>query len=146
MAQTFRFLEDIVIADVAFEACGDTLEEVFQASTQAMIEIMVDPETVSSQWRQELHLRARDTAALLFDWLSHLVFLKDAQSVVFREARIRLLSDQEQNDWSLHADIIGESINPTTQSLRSDVKAVTKHQYSLTKVKGRWMARVVLDL
>jgi len=43
MAFRFRFLEDIALADIAFEAEGDSVEELFQGCTQALLEIMADP-------------------------------------------------------------------------------------------------------
>ena len=146
MAPSFLFLEDIAIADAAFEARGDTLAEVFEGATQAIIELMVDPQTVSRRWRQEIRLHERDTAELLFDWLSHLVFLKDAQSVIYREAQISLHHDEVQQGWHLHGVVIGDTIDSSHQSLRSDIKAVTKYQYSLAQSHGQWVARVVLDL
>ena len=146
MAQAFRMLEDVAIADAAFEAVGDTLEEVFNAATQATIELLADPTTVSPDWRREVDLSEEDVDSLLFEWLSNLVYLKDAQSVVFREGPLTLHHDALKNRWLLHGTLIGASINPLQQSLRSDIKAVTKHQYFLGQVKGQWVARVVLDL
>jgi len=146
MSKAVRFLEDMVLADVAFEASGDSLEEVFDAATQATIEVMADPKTVSSDWHHEVDLSEEDIAALLFEWLSHLVFLKDAKSVVFQKAPLKVYFDQQRKRWSLHGAIIGEFINQSTQTLRGDIKAVTKHQYSLREENGRWVARIVLDL
>jgi SHS2 domain-containing protein len=37
MAWTFRFLEDIALADIAFEAEGESVEEVFRGATQALL-------------------------------------------------------------------------------------------------------------
>ena len=95
---------------------------------------------------RKVNLSEEDVASLLFEWLSYLVYFKDAQSVVFREAPLTLHYDELKNRWLLHGTLIGASTHPLGQSLRSDIKAVTKHQYSLAQVKGRWVARVVLDL
>ncbi|MGA1796796.1 MAG: archease [bacterium] len=38
----FRFLEDIATADIAFEAWGETMEELFSACAEAVIGIMAD--------------------------------------------------------------------------------------------------------
>jgi SHS2 domain-containing protein len=146
LSKAIRVLEDTVLADAAFEASGDTLEEVFEAATQAVIELMADPETVSSDWHQDVVLVEEDVPSLLFEWLSHLVFLKDAQSVVFQKAPMTVCYDQTFKRWTLKGTVIGEHINQSRQTLRSDIKAVTKHQYSLAEKDGRWVARVVLDL
>ena len=48
MTSSFRFLEDIALADSAFEARGSTPSELFAAAGRAVIEAMVDPRTVSA--------------------------------------------------------------------------------------------------
>ncbi len=146
MSKGFRFLEDIVLADAAFEASGDTLEEAFEAATEAVIETMADPETVFSDWTHEVEIYEEDVSSLLFEWLSHLVFLKDAHGVVFQKAPQEVWYDQEKKRWMVHGTIVGERIKPSSQALRSDIKAVTKHQYAFTENEGTWVARVVLDL
>lgn len=146
MSKDVRFLEDIVLADAAFEASGDTLQEAFEAATQAIIEIMADPETVSSDWRHEVKLAEENVESLLFEWLSYLVFLKDAHGVVFQTASLAVAYDQQSKQWTLDGSIAGEYITQSRQILRSDIKAVTKHQYSLSEKEGKWIARVVLDL
>lgn len=146
MAKVVRFLEDIVLADAAFEASGDTLAEAFEAATQAIIDILADPKTVSSAWRHEVHLSEENVESLLFEWLSYLVFLKDARGVVFQKAILCVWYDQQKKLWTLQGTIIGDGIDQSRQILRSDIKAVTKHQYSFTEKEGRWVARVVLDL
>ena len=49
MTSSFRFLEDIALADSAFEARGSTPSELFVASGRAVIEVMVDPQMVSAR-------------------------------------------------------------------------------------------------
>lgn len=38
----YRFLEDIATADIAFEARGETLEEVFTAVAEATMNVMIE--------------------------------------------------------------------------------------------------------
>lgn len=40
MAFRFRFLEDLALADIAFEAQGDPVEELFPGCTQALLEVV----------------------------------------------------------------------------------------------------------
>ncbi len=47
MAWTVRFLEDMALADIAFEVEGDSVEEVFRGATQAILETMANPATVT---------------------------------------------------------------------------------------------------
>jgi SHS2 domain-containing protein len=144
MPPAFRFLEDVALADAAFEATGDSPSELFQAAAQAVIETLADPKTVVATWRQTITREDEDLASLLFDWLSEIVYVKDARGVVFREAVpvVRLVNGR----WRLDATLAGAPADPSTQELRADVKGVTKHLYELKQDGTRWTARVVLDI
>jgi SHS2 domain-containing protein len=144
MAWTFRFLEDIALADIAFEAEGGSAEDVFCGATQALLESMANPGTVSGEWERAIERSDADLPALLFDWLSEVVYWKDAAGVVFRQAPLTLM--QEGNVWQLQACLIGAPVNQHTQELHADVKGVTKHLYELKQTDGRWYVRVVLDV
>lgn len=144
MAWTFRFLEDIAMADIGFEAEGESVEEMFRAATQALIETMANPSTVSGGWERAIEQNDVDLETLLFEWLSEVVYWKDAAGVVFREAPLTLTRDGEV--WLLRARLIGAPVNHLTQELRADVKGVAKHLYDLKQTGGRWKVRVVLDV
>ena len=144
MAWTFRFLEEIALADIAFDAEGESIEEVFRGATQALLQSMANPSTVAETWERTIQRSDVDPSALLFDWLSEVVYWKDAAGVVFREAPLTLT--QEHNVWLLRARLIGAPVDPETQELHADVKGVTKHLYELKQTSDRWQARVVLDV
>lgn len=146
MTAAYKFLEDVALADAAFEATGDSPLELFQAASQALIDTLADPATVSSIWERTITRHDPDLSALLFDWLSDLVYLKDAEGVVFHEARLRLTYDDTGEEWQLSGMLTGAPVDPASQELRADVKGVTKHLYQLKQEGPRWTARVVLDI
>ena len=144
MAWTFRFLEEIALADIAFDAEGESIEEVFRGATQALLQSMANPSTVAETWERTIERSDVDPSALLFDWLSEVVYWKDAAGVVFREAPLTLT--QEHHVWLLRARLIGAPVDQHTQELHADVKGVTKHLYELKQTSDGWQARVVLDV
>jgi SHS2 domain-containing protein len=144
MAWTFRFLEEIALADIAFEAEGESVEEVFRGATQAILETMANPSTVSGVWERAIEQSDLDLSILLFDWLSEVVYWKDAEGVVFREAPLTLT--REGDVWLLHSRLIGAPVDHQTQELHADVKGVTKHLYELKQMGSGWKVRVVLDV
>ena len=144
MSCTFRFLDDIALADLAFEATGDSLQDVFQAASNAMLEAMANPVTIGTTWQRTIDRQDTDPSSLLFEWLSDLVYWKDAAGVVFSRSEVRLV--QEDGLWKLKARVYGEPVKGSTQELRADVKGVTKHLYRLNHEDARWTARVVLDV
>jgi protein archease len=144
MTYTFRLLEDVALADIAFEAEGDSPEALFQGATQALVEIMADPQTVAASW--ERRIVKTDTALdeLLVEWLSEIVYWKDAEGVVFREAPLRLTADHD--GWKVEGNLIGAPIDQQVQTLRNDVKGITRHLYSAGQEGAVWKARVVVDV
>jgi SHS2 domain-containing protein len=144
MTWAIRFLEDVTLADLGFEATGESLEEVFRGATQALLESMANPATVPGGWERVIERSDADQSALLFDWLSEVVYWKDAAGVVFREAPLTLA--REGDVFLLRACLIGAPVDRHSQELRNDVKGVTKHVYDLKESDGGWKAIVVLDV
>jgi SHS2 domain-containing protein len=145
MSGQFRFLEDVALADAAFEASGGSPSELFVAAAHAVIETMVNPHTVSGGESRVIERREDSLETLLFEWLSAIVFLKDAESFLYRDAMAEV-TKAPPTDWHLRGTLRGETIDPARHELRADVKAVTKHLYGIRREGGRWIARVVLDI
>jgi len=139
----YRFLEDIATGDAAFEAEGRTLEELFREAAVATFEVMVDTKGVEPRITREVELKNEAVDGLLFDWLSELVYLKDAEAVLFSKFNVNI----KKNDaYELRAKASGENINQQKHILRSDVKAVTFHMFEVKKTEENWTARVILDI
>lgn len=140
--RSHRFLDDIAIADTAFEARGETPEELLLAAADALIETIADPTTIQPRRECHIQLSASDFPELLFLWLSELVFLKDVEPMVFCDADV---SVREDTSWTLTGHVRGDNVQDN-HLLGSDVKAVTKHMYDVSHDGGEWVARVVLDI
>ncbi len=81
----YRYLEDIATADVAFEAWGDTLEEMFVAAADATMNVMVsDLDTIARVEYRTLQATAEELDMLLFELLQELIFYKDAERLLLR--------------------------------------------------------------
>ncbi len=139
----YRYLEDIATADAAFEVEGKTLEELFRDAAVATFEVMADTGTVKPEVTREIELENEDVDNLLFDWLSELVYLKDADGLIFSRFDVNI---RKNDAYKLKATASGEPINQRKHSLRSDVKAVTYHMFEVKKTGENWTARVVLDI
>jgi len=146
MTHHYTFLEDIALADAAFDASGDTPSELFLAAAQALIETLADPHTITPVWTRTVERRDPELASLLFDWLSDIVYLKDAEGVLFHSAAAAVSHDHASGVWTLRGTLTGEPIDQRRHELRADVKAVTKHLYEVKQTGTRWSARVVLDI
>lgn len=80
---SYQFLDDIAVADLAFKAEGDSVEELFHAATEALLETLADPATVAMTWERRIEHVCGALDELLFEWLSDLVYWKDAAGWCF---------------------------------------------------------------
>src|SRR3990170_9169572 len=140
---SYTYLEDIATADAAFEVEGQTLEELFRDAAIATFEVMADTKSVEPEITREIELKNEAVDNLFFEWLSELVYLKDADALLFSKFDVSI----KKNDfYELKATASGEIINQEKHILRSDVKAVTYHKFEVRKTGENWIARVVLDI
>jgi SHS2 domain-containing protein len=146
MTSSFRFLEDIALADSAFEARGHTPSELFAAAATAVVETMADPRTVAPALTRTVARHDRSLPELLFDWLADIVYLKDAEGLVFHDAACAVSREPAGGDWQLEGTLRGEPVDPSRHDLRADIKAVTKHRYEVRQDDGGWVATVVMDI
>jgi SHS2 domain-containing protein len=136
----YRFLPDVALADIAFEADASTLRGLFESSGRAITDVMVDRRTLGSKVRRTLKIEASDLDRLLYDFLTEIIFLKDVESLLFREFRVEIAGN------ALVATLKGDRIDRVRHRLRNDVKAVTMHMFGAKRVGKRWAATVVLDI
>ena len=139
----YKFLEDVAIADIAFEAYGKDLNEVFENAALAIFELSADVETIDAVKKIEFELENKKLDNLLYDFLSEILFLKDSKYMVFKNVHIFI---KEGKKHKLKAVLEGDKINPEIQHLENDIKAVTMHMFELKKEKNKWKATVVVDI
>ena len=140
----FIYLDDVAIADIAFDAFGKTLEELFEHCAEAIFTMMVNLKTVEPNVERAIHLRADSLENLLYDFLSELVYLKDTELLLFKTVKVTLGKDGKEH--TLSAELKGETIDRIKHELGNDVKAITMHMFSITKEKTSYKARVVVDI
>ena len=141
----FRFRDDIALADVAFEAWGTSVEEVFIASADATTNVMVeDLATIGRSHEFVIELAHDQLDLLLFNLLNELIFLKDARRLLLRVQSLSI--KRTSAGFALKGSVYGEELNPQKHPLSVDVKAVTLHRFSLRQVDAGWEAFVILDI
>ena len=78
----FKVLEDVAIADIAFEAYGKNLNELFENSALAIFEESADLNKVEGKEKKSVKIEADNIENLLFDFLSELLFIKNCLLVI----------------------------------------------------------------
>ncbi|MFB3905442.1 MAG: archease [Acidobacteriota bacterium] len=141
----YRFLEDVATADIAFEASGQTLEEVFTASAEATLNVMIEElETVEPREERQVSLTDSSLDMLLFNFLQEIIFYKDAEQMLLRVTDCRIV--ETDGEFRVTARGQGERLDQARHRQRVDVKAVTLHQFRLERAGSGWRAHVILDI
>ena len=138
----FKFLDNVAIADVAFEASGRTLPALFKSCARALTEVMVDRTSVKPRKVERITLTSDSTENLLYDFMTDLIIRKDVDSILFRDFRVSL----DESGRRLECVARGEVIDRKRHRLRNDVKAVTTHLFGIRKTARGYSATVVLDI
>ncbi len=141
----YHYLEEIGTADIAFEATGRDLPELFTAAADATINVMIDNlDAIESREARKIELSNDNVEMLLFDFLQELIYFKDASRLLLRARETHI--DQKGETYFLKAKVAGERLDDTRHQQRADVKAVTLHGFSVEKQDSGWKARVLLDI
>lgn len=141
----YRFLEDVAIADVAFEASGKTLRELFEEAALALSATMVrDVERIDPNVRKSFEVEAETVEMLLFHFLQELIFYKDAEQLLLGVFDLDIV--ERGAVWHLAAKAYGEGIAQERHELLADVKAVSLHNFKVEETEEGWRATVILDV
>ena len=141
----YRFRGDVATADAAFEAWGETLEELFVAAADATTHTMAgNLEAIEDRQRRPIRLEEQSADLLLFRLLEELIFLKDAEGLLLRVPAVRIR--RSDGALLLEAEARGEPLDPLRHQLQADVKAVTLHRLRVEQTARGWEASVVLDV
>lgn len=141
---SYKFLEDVAIADVAFIATGKTEEEMFESAALAVTNTMVkDLKSVKNNVSKTIKVEGNDMQTLLFNFLQEIIFLKDAKRLLLNKFNIKI---SEGKKLKLVAKASGEKLNMKKHELLVDVKAVSMHNFKVVKMKSGWSTSVILDV
>lgn len=130
-------------ADAKFRAYGQTLEEAFGNAALAIFNLLTDVEKVKSRIEHKVSIKAREKESLLFDFLSELLFLIDAED--FLLAGVGKISIREQSGYfNLEAGLLGDNLRG--YDIHGHVKAVTYNEMIVSEDEDSWTLQVVLDI
>ncbi len=138
----FEVFENVASADYLFDAYGNDLNELFAACAWACFSAMTDPEKVSPASEFTLELQGESVEELLYNFISELIYLKDAKKIFLSAFDVTIASDNS----SLNAVVAGESIDYNMHTIKTDVKAATYHDLRIEKIDGGYKAHMLLDL
>jgi len=127
-------------ADVGIRIVAESPEALFETAAVALTELMTDTATVEPKLESTVALKEESLDLLLVSWLQEILYLMDAEGLVFSVFEVRI------EGTKLQATLGGEPFNPEVHPRRSDVKAVTYYHLEVTTHDDGWQAQVILDI
>jgi len=141
----YHYLEEIGTADIAFEATGRDLPELFTDAADATTNVMIDNlDAIEPRETRQIELSNDKIDMLLFDFLQELIYLKDAERLLLRVRDAQI--DKKEGKYFWKAEAAGETLDAARHHQRADVKAVTLHNFAVEKENDGWKATVLLDI
>jgi len=141
---TIRFRDDMFESDAAFDAEATELPSLFAECGTAIFAVMADLASVKPVETRKIRLEDDSLEMLLHRWLSELIFIKDRDSMLFREFEVRITG--LEGKFTLESMNYGERIDQARHKLGSDVKGVSFYRLSVKQEGSLWKAFVVCDL
>src|SRR6478672_2971459 len=116
----YEYLEEIGTADIAFEAIGRDLPELFIDASDATTSVMIDNiEAIQPRETRQIELSNDKLDMLLFDLLQELIFLKDAERLLLRIREVQVA--ERDKVYLVKATAEGETLDPERHHQRADV-------------------------
>jgi SHS2 domain-containing protein len=126
-------------ADVGFRARGNTLEELFETATRALLEINGAHGSDGGR-KVDIDVSARDVGGLLVQWLAEVLFELEAADGVVTGIEVRAVSDETARGTVVLRER-GDHAHDGTH-----VKAITYHQLRVEPEGSGWVAEVYVDV
>ena len=128
-------------ADIGIKAYGKSLSEAFENAAKGMFDIITDKSDIDSVGQYDIELSADDLEQLLVDFLSELLYLNSAKSLVFGFFKI----DLDEKQKKLNAKVFGEKFVFSKHKIGTEIKAVTYHMLEIKKNK-KYSLQVLFDI
>ncbi|HDP74238.1 MAG TPA: archease [Candidatus Woesearchaeota archaeon] len=133
---------DGITSDMGFEAEGKNLKEIAEASAKALFSIICDISKVSKNKKAVVEVNGNEPEMLLFDFLSRLVAESDINDMFFSGFDVSI--DEKEGLLILKCNCYGEE--RSREKSGAMVKAVTLHQFKLTKENEKYLLRAYVDI
>ncbi len=142
MNKDFEYLEHT--ADARFRAYGESLEKAFENAALAMLNVMVDTNSVNNNSSVDIELSSPDLDSLLFDWLSEILFVFEVDEMVFGRIKVNELNVGDE-ECSMSATLYGEAMDLSVHVFDTEVKAATYNKMKIEKTECGWMIQATVD-
>ena len=129
MNKDFEILDHT--ADVGIIAYGADIKQAFANAARGLFSLVIQLDDVQEALHRDIRVSASDEESLLVEWLNELIYLFDAENIIFKRFEITHL-----DNTLLTASSYGEKVDMARHKLKTGVKAATYHMLKVEKDDG----------
>ena len=142
MSKSYKFIDHT--ADIAAEINGSSLEELFAAGAEALLNSIVDEQNFEADDLLDIELTASSKEELLVTFLNELNYLLMTKKWLYLSIQsIKIFNDID--GCELSAELKGTKLKKDIQ-LKQEIKSVTYHQVEIVEAEGNYSTLVVFDI
>jgi len=128
-------------ADVGVIVYGVDIKQLFSNAALALFSLITEPESIGEQLQRHVEIVSEDNDSLLVEWLNELIYLFDAEHILFSRCDIENLSNTQ-----IKATCYGEGFDPLKHKIKTGVKAATYHMLRINKNDYGYEVQIIFDV
>lgn len=140
----YRFLDDAQ-ADVAIEAKGKTVEELFESVGKALFDVVGKQPPQEPLRQVSFSVKAPLLEDLLRKWLNELIYIKDNKRLYLVHFNFQF--SEIEGQMMVQSRLQGVPLNVmSSHQFRVDPKGIAMHGFSVKKQKNEYTAKFIVDV
>jgi SHS2 domain-containing protein len=144
----YRYLEHST--DSIIEACGSSLEELFQNCAKGLVNIMFDIGLVEPRKTFTIMAEGDELETLLYDWLEKVLLKILIDHIIpsryVLEIYTKNVGKTNEKRYHVNAHAGGETVNYDKHNYKIEIKAVTYHNLKIYFKNNQYTATFLVDL
>ena len=128
-------------ADVGIVVYGINIKQLFSNAALALSSLITEPKSIKEKIKRHVEITSEDRDNLLVEWLNELIYLFDAEHILFKRFDIENLDSKR-----LKAICYGEKFDPLRHNIKREVKATTYHMLKINSDSNGYEVQVIFDV
>jgi SHS2 domain-containing protein len=135
-------------ADVGLHVRARDLKTLFQRAAEGMASIIIDPETVLCKQEKTIFVEENTLEEMFLRWLKEILYEMEKSGMVFSQFTVNRdnFSHRNPKKYSMLGNLRGEEIDLARHEICMEIKAVTRHGFSLGKKGSYWESKILFDV
>ena len=135
-------------ADIGLRVWSTDWRKLFETAARGMISLVIDPGVVEKNIKKSFQIEGFKLEELLLVFLREILYIMERWGIVFADFQVQgdIFSHNNIEKYMVRATLKGEKRDITRHDICTEIKAITRHGFSLQKDGLMWRARILFDV